>query len=630
MTAPAEESLRASYLNSLPRPGEAVPDGVDPALVKRLVEALGPNYVVGDRIARGGFCEILECCDMELDRRLAIKVLRPDVGGTQDMRARFKQEARAIARLTHPNIIPIHFIGEAAGLAFYAMPFVAGRTLADLLGDQSPLPARRLVPLLIPVLEALHHAHQLGIVHRDIKPDNILIEDESRRPLLLDFGIAKVLTGAAHQTQAGFIVGTPLYMSPEQALGRDPVDARSDVYAFGVMMFQLVTGTAPYDGQTSQEIVGRHLGDPVPVPSARHPNVPGWLSAIIVRCLAKKPADRFASAHELADALRAGLAASGRDERPRTPMPDALREGELPFLLDESVPSRGRGLRLALGGAGIAAALAIGFLRPAPPTTVHVRNALVHPVELTLADGSARRLAPGDSLELAWGAEGAFEARWTMVRPTSRTGRPMGEALAGVLREERPRGAVRYRLDAKALDGEYFAPRVTNTSGVPLRFAVELPDGARLCDCDVPAQASDEPMGYYRLAPRTVVRLHDRQEREVRYDLRDPIREPLSGVVAVRVEPGHLPREVKATSPTRAVVASRPPRRSPPRLTPARREVLGASAAAPPAPAEPPVPVAEAPAPAPEPVVDTAPAPARKPAAPVRPANPLSGFLPVR
>jgi serine/threonine-protein kinase len=627
MAAPAEEPQRASFINSLPRPGEAVADAVDPAMLRRLAEALGPQYVMGDRIARGGFCEILECCDMELDRRLAIKVLRPDVGGTQDMRARFKQEARAIARLTHPNIIPIHFVGEADGLAFYAMPFVAGRTLADLLGDQSPLAARRLVPLLIPVLEALHHAHLLGIVHRDIKPDNILIEDESRRPLLLDFGIAKCLTGAAHQTQAGFIVGTPLYMSPEQALGRDPVDARSDVYAFGVMMFQLVTGTPPYDGQTSQEIVGRHLNDPVPIPAARHPNVPAWLSAIILRCLSKAPADRFSSAHELAEALRAGLATAGPDDRPRTPMPDATSpSGNLPFVLDQpGRASRRRGFGVALGGAGIAAALAFGLLRPAVPVTVQVRNALVHPVALRLADGSEQRLQPGDSVRLSWSSSDAFEASWRLVRPLSRNGQPMGEPLSGVLREERLRGAVRRTIDAAALGGEFFAPRVSNGSGVPLRLAVEQQGAAPLCDCEVPAGAADEPMGYYRLANRTVIRLRDSRDRNVPYDLRDPIRERQSGVVAMRVEPTHLPRDVQPDLSRASATPSRPGRRPGTRPMPSRHDVLAATV---PVRVELPAPVAELPAPSPEPVLEPAPAP-EKPA-PRQSSNPAAGFLPVR
>jgi len=629
MTAPAEDSLRASRINSLPRPGEAMADAVEPALLKRLAEALGPQYVLGDRIARGGFCEILECCDMELDRRLAIKVLRPDVGGTQDMRARFKQEARAIARLSHPNVIPIHFVGEAGGLAFYAMPFVAGRTLADLLGDQSPLSARRLVPLLVPVLEALHHAHQMGIVHRDIKPDNILIEDESRRPLLLDFGIAKCLTGAAHETQAGFIVGTPLYMSPEQALGRDPVDARSDVYAFGIMMFQLVTGTPPYDGDTSQEIVGRHLNDPVPVPATRNPNVPAWLSALIVRCMAKSPADRFGSALAVAEALRAGLATAGPDERPRTPMPEVTRPGrDLPFTLAESgEPWRRRGFGAALGGVGIAAALAFGLLRPATPATVQLRNALVHPVALTLADGSERQLAPGDSLQMSWTAGDAFEVAWRMLRPVSRAGEPMGEPLSGVVREERPRGRVRHTIDASALGGEFFAPRVTNASGVALRLAVEQEGGALLCNCVVPAGVADEPMGYYRLAKRTVIRLRDLRDRDVPYEMLDPIRERLSGAVAVRVEPTHLPRDVQPELAQAPATVSRPLRRPGRRPMPSRHDVLAAMA---PPPVEPPVTVAEVPAPSPEPVPEPSPAPAPDNPAPRRPSNPAAGFLPVR
>jgi len=626
MTAPAEESYRASYLNSLPRPGESAADPVDPTLLKRLADALGSGYVLGDRVARGGFCEILECCDMELDRRLAIKVLRPDVGGTHDMRARFKQEARAIARLNHAHIIPIHFVGDAGGLAYYAMPYISGRTLADLLGDQPALSARRLVPLVVPVLEALHLAHQHGIVHRDIKPDNILIEDETNRPLLLDFGIAKFLSGAAHETQAGFIVGTPLYMSPEQALGRDPVDARSDVYAFGVMLFQLVTGTAPYDGQTSQEIVGRHLGDPVPIPSLRNPNVPAWLSSIIVRCLAKRPAERFASAHELAEALRAGLAGTGAEERPRTPLPEGPRASyALPFTLDQRLPSlRSLGARVAMGATGLAAALALVFLRPAAPATVTVRNALLHPVALTLADGTERTLVPGDSVRLPWSPAAAFDAQWKLVRPLSHDGRPMGEALSGTLHERNPRGEVQRRIEVGALDGEYFSPRVTNATAVPLRFAVDGQGGVPLCDCDVPPGADEVPMGYYRLGPRTVLRLRDAQNRDVTYEMPHPIRERLSGALAMRVDASNLPaagERTVAAAPAKSKASRRPT------VVSSRRDLLGAMSAPVPPPAEPLVPVTESVAPI---RVEPLPAPAPTKPASAPPRNPASGFLPVR
>ena len=629
MTAPAEESLRATYINSLPRPGEQGAEPVDPALLRRLADALGPQYLLGDRIARGGFCEVLECCDMELDRRLAVKVLRPDVGGTHDMRARFKQEARAIARLNHPNIIPIHFVGDAGGLAYYAMPYVAGRTLADLLADAPALPARRVVPLVIPVLEALHHAHQQGIVHRDIKPDNVLVEDESNRPLLLDFGIAKCLTGAAHQTQAGFIVGTPLYMSPEQALGRDPVDARTDVYAFGVMLFQLVTGSAPYDGETSQEIVGRHLGDPVPVPAVRHAGVPAWLSAIIMRCLAKQPAERYASALAVAEALRAGMAAGGMDERPRTPMPEdaGAPDAGLPFTLDVRRPRRRLlGAGLALGGAGVAAAIALFFLQPAGPASVTLTNSLLAPVAVTLADGAEHVLAPGDSVRVPWSPAQAFDARWTLVRPRSRDGRPMGEALSGTLHERRPKGDVHQRIEVGALEGEYVVPRVSNASGIPLRFAVEGQGGTPLCNCEVPVGADAMPMGYYRVGPRTVMRLRDAQAQEVAYEMPHPVRERWSGGILLRVDRSHLP-SVAAVAAPRA--PSKPVQRVAERPSPSRRDLLGATARLEPLPVEREAPV-ERQVPAPEPVAEPAPATPATPAAPRRTSNPTAGFLPVR
>ena len=198
----------------------------------------------------------------------------------------------------------------------------------------------------------------------------------------------------------------------------------------------------------------------------------------------------------------------------------------------------------------------------------------------------------------------------------------MGEPLAGVLRNERPRGDVRYRLDAGMLDGEYIAPRVTNVSGVALRFAVEQQDGAHLCDCDVPATASAEPMGYYRFAPRTVMRLQDRKDREVRYDLRDPIREPVSGLVTILVAPEHLPAEVKPVP-----IEKRPAQRLAARTAP-RHDLPGVEAA-PPLEARP-IPVSEAPQPAPEPIAEAAPAPTPKRTASRRASNPVGGFLPVR
>src|SRR5207237_466689 len=256
--------------------------------------------------------------------------------------------------------LPIHFVREAEGLVFYAMPFLEGRSLADLLRVEGPLPVARALAIVAPILETLHHAHQHGLVHRDVKPDNILIESATGRPLLVDFGIVKYLDGATHHTQTGFIVGTPLYMSPEQALGRHDVDARADVYGIGVVLFHMLTGAPPFTGEDSQEIVSRHLSEPVPVETLSHDRIPPWLSRIVVRCLAKRPEDRYPTAHALLEALRDGQGAAVQTNT------EPLAAAVIP---EPRRQSRGRGLWLAAGGL---AAAAVGLLSLAPKAATRV------------------------------------------------------------------------------------------------------------------------------------------------------------------------------------------------------------------------------------------------------------------
>ena len=264
---------------------------------------LGGRYVIDREIGRGGMATVFVAEDLRQRRRVAVKILRPDVAlalGSQ----RFLSEIEIASRLTHPHILPVHDSGEDAGVLYYVMPYVEGESLREKLNRVGRLPVEEALAITREIADALAYAHDLDVVHRDIKPGNVLLL--AGHAVVADFGVARAISAAADErvTSAGFIVGTPVYMSPEQAAG-DTLDGRTDVYALGCVAYEMLTGTPPFLGETPREVFARHRSmRPRPLRDLR-PEMPAPAAEAIERALGKLPEDRFAGAREFADALRA-------------------------------------------------------------------------------------------------------------------------------------------------------------------------------------------------------------------------------------------------------------------------------------------------------------------------------------
>jgi eukaryotic-like serine/threonine-protein kinase len=253
------------------------------------------RYRVLRRLGSGGMANVYLAEDEELGRRIAIKILNERHAADEQFIERFRREAKNAAGLSHPNIVQIYDRGEAEGTYYIAMEYLGGRTLKETVADRQPLPIREAIDYARQILAALRFAHRNGIVHRDIKPHNALMDDDGRLKVS-DFGIARA--GAASQmTEAGSIIGTAQYLSPEQARGA-AVDHRSDLYSLGIVLYELLTGTVPFTGDTPVEIAMKHLSKVPEPPSAKRPEIPRALDQVVLRALAKDPDDRYGSAEE--------------------------------------------------------------------------------------------------------------------------------------------------------------------------------------------------------------------------------------------------------------------------------------------------------------------------------------------
>jgi TolB-like protein/tRNA A-37 threonylcarbamoyl transferase component Bud32 len=271
---------------------------------ERLKAAVADRYTIERELGEGGMAIVYLARDLKHDRAVALKVFRPELAAAMGAE-RFLREIQVTAKLSHPHILPLYDSGEAGGFLYYVMPFVAGETLADLVAREQQLPLDQAVRIAREVAEALAHAHSFGIIHRDIKPQNIMLS--GGLAVVADFGIARAVSeaGSTKLTETGMAVGTPVYMSPEQASASAHVDARSDVYSLGCVLYEMIVGQPPFTGPSAVAILARHTMDPVPPPHTVRRSIPPVLEDVLLCALEKSPADRYHTAEDFAKALRA-------------------------------------------------------------------------------------------------------------------------------------------------------------------------------------------------------------------------------------------------------------------------------------------------------------------------------------
>jgi serine/threonine-protein kinase len=284
----------------------AVPNS-DSELRTHVERVLSPHYELDTEIGRGGMGVVYRAKDRRLKRTVAIKVLPPELAFRSEIKTRFLREAETAAQLNHPNIVDIYAVDEAEGIVFFVMAYITGDNLAKRLHDHGALSVDETRRTLRDVADALAYAHERGVIHRDIKPDNILIDGQSGRPMVTDFGIARAVSDAdSRLTATGIAIGTPTYMSPEQAAGERTIDGRSDLYSLGILGYQMLTGEPPFIANSTPAILVKHISErPTPV-EQRRADVPQDLARVIMVLLEKDPANRFPSASAVVTALDTG------------------------------------------------------------------------------------------------------------------------------------------------------------------------------------------------------------------------------------------------------------------------------------------------------------------------------------
>ena len=452
--------------------------------LERLRTVLVERYAIDCELGRGGMATVYLAQDLKHGRPVAIKVLRPDLAESLGS-ARFLREIRIASRLAHPNILPVHDSGSADGLLYYVTPYVAGESLRERIRREGPLPVKDAIRITREVAEGLAYAHGQDVVHRDIKPGNILLE--AGHAVIADFGLARAIhaAGGDDVSSAGLALGTPPYMSPEQSTGGDQIDGRSDVYSLGCVFYEMLAGEPPFTGPSAQAIAAKHLQSPPPSLRTVRPHIPASIEAAIGRALEKVPADRFQSADDFARALTGDERSTTQRQEDRFPVRRLVAAGlaaavivvalVLAIRLRSSVTPRSQvGIVLLPFQSGVPAADSSGNGRPAP--------------HLLLAD--ALEWIPGlraiDGSQLAGGGPGGRAV-------------PLRELLRG----------------AKRLGGRYLLTGSSLPAGGGMRVSIEMystDNGERIMRAvdSAPGRVLDTPIG--RLAIRSVNVLASREE----------------------------------------------------------------------------------------------------------------------
>ena len=410
-----------------------------------LVAALADRYRIERELGQGGMATVYLAEDLKHDRKVAIKVLREDLSASLG-KERFLREIKVAAGLQHPHVLPLYDSGEADGLLFYVMPFVDGLSLREKLAREGELPIDDAARILRDVADALSEAHRHGIVHRDLKPENVMLR--GRHALVTDFGVAKALseaTGRQSLTTVGLALGTPTYMSPEQAVADPMVDHRADIYAFGVLAYELLTGKPPFTGMNPQQVLAAHVTAAVE-PVATHRSMPAGLATLVMRCLEKKPADRWQSAEALIGQLEAVLTPSGG----MTPTATAPVRAVSPAPLRRWIAA---GAIVALA---VAAALALWNRRAPAGAALDPNLIAIFPFRVTSVDPSLGYLGEGmvDLLSAMYTGEGgarALDPRTTLAAWKRHGGAEQADAAA--LAAARELGAGQYLLGSVVSTG---------------------------------------------------------------------------------------------------------------------------------------------------------------------------------